>query len=725
MNYESKTNLYLLISKVFSPSYSKKALEKYLKLSFASLSMSNNSIPFITFHKLMRLPLLISRHLYRVFSKGTSTMNFNCFYSGLLALYLGTFDQRLAIIFTICDCDQDGKIIKEDILLFLKYFHSFINGNKHNSSFDFIKDTINTVFNNYQSLTLIQLKQESVLNSDLVMLLIIYFNYTNPFKIQNVKLFEKKLIKTSKNLPSFNQCLKDVYESLSDSSAELFSYININFNENLQYVPVVLLDNNNDIESLDQFEVDLHKIIDDYGSFQKIQAKFIAINDDFESLNTRESSHNDIPAKHQTVNISKSCFTKTETEVINEPVKLNYNLNTLISGAQLFPCHPMQRNNNDNNSKEYSYLSIKGQLKIKEELTVVIVTLVNRDLFIWHKKTILEVVNMSNYQIGQETLNKEDSIFDNIDANYSIILLPKYSAYLTPKRIYCNDKNTLDGFILKAQTMLNQRKINCYYEFEREIYKGDNSYILKGKSLSDMNQTVAVKIISKKVVDDAIVEMIETEREIFMLLMNNNNENVIRALDVFETANFYYFVSEYLPNGTLTNYLDTKGFCNKEESFNYLMKQIVNGLKFLHSYGIIHRDLKSDNILISNDEDTTVYKITDFGLSKIVAYSEKATEPCGSLCYTAPEVLNQNPYTYSVDIWSLGVLLYFSWYRRFPFFDTQNNLIKITEKIKKGFYKFPSYNSSKSPISNISDYDVQRSITQCLQVIPANRPVFS
>jgi len=72
----------------------------------------------------------------------------------------------------------------------------------------------------------------------------------------------------------------------------------------------------------------------------------------------------------------------------------------------------------------------------------------------------------------------------------------------------------------------------------------------------------------------------------------------------------------------------------------------------------VHRDLKLENIMMTDGDDRGKPKIVDFGLSKIIGPTETASEPFGTLGYVAPEVLKKQPYTYSCDIWSLGCILY-------------------------------------------------------------------
>ena len=78
----------------------------------------------------------------------------------------------------------------------------------------------------------------------------------------------------------------------------------------------------------------------------------------------------------------------------------------------------------------------------------------------------------------------------------------------------------------------------------------------------------------------------------------------------------------------------------------------------MHNLGILHRDLKLENIMMSSNEEEAVPKLADFGLSKIIGPGEMSTDSYGTVGYCSPEVLKKEPYSYSCDIWSMGCIFH-------------------------------------------------------------------
>lgn len=103
------------------------------------------------------------------------------------------------------------------------------------------------------------------------------------------------------------------------------------------------------------------------------------------------------------------------------------------------------------------------------------------------------------------------------------------------------------------------------------------------------------------------------------------------------------------------------------------------GLKYLHNYGIVHRDLKLENIMMTDTSEQSVPKLVDFGLAKMIGPNEKAEEPFGTLGYVAPEILEKKPYSFQCDMWSLGCIVYALLCSSLPFdHDSQKETIRMT-----------------------------------------------
>jgi serine/threonine protein kinase len=129
----------------------------------------------------------------------------------------------------------------------------------------------------------------------------------------------------------------------------------------------------------------------------------------------------------------------------------------------------------------------------------------------------------------------------------------------------------------------------------------------------------------------------------------------------------------------LFDYIAKRDYVLPEERAKSIMFQIIQGVHYLHSFGIVHRDLKLENIMMSDQKEQASPKIVDFGLSKIIGPNETANEPFGTLGYVAPEVLKKQPYTFSCDIWSLGCILYALLSGSLPFdHNDQKELMRMT-----------------------------------------------
>ncbi len=143
---------------------------------------------------------------------------------------------------------------------------------------------------------------------------------------------------------------------------------------------------------------------------------------------------------------------------------------------------------------------------------------------------------------------------------------------------------------------------------------------------------------------------------------------------------------EYCPGGTLFNFLKKRDYNLNEKVCCNIIYKICLAVNYFHSYGIAHRDLKLDNVLMTSEDDEADIRILDFGLGKIIGPNEKCIEPYGTVIYCAPEIILCQPYTKIVDSWSIGIIAYILLFGRIPFYDESKSVIrKLIVKSKPVF----------------------------------------
>eukprot|EP01097_Dermamoeba_algensis_P009413 TRINITY_DN6616_c0_g1_i1.p1 TRINITY_DN6616_c0_g1~~TRINITY_DN6616_c0_g1_i1.p1 ORF type:complete len:316 (-),score=54.94 TRINITY_DN6616_c0_g1_i1:206-1153(-) len=219
------------------------------------------------------------------------------------------------------------------------------------------------------------------------------------------------------------------------------------------------------------------------------------------------------------------------------------------------------------------------------------------------------------------------------------------------------------------------------YDFVRKIGAGASSLVLEAVNRKT-GERRAVKVVRKSTLDRD--ELVSLRREIHNL-HKVNHPHIVRLIDVFETGDEVYLVTELVEGGELFEQVIKRGRYTEKEAARILV-QIISAVDYLHSQGIAHRDLKLENILTTGQSETEFVKIADFGLSKNFA-DEKLTTCVGSAGYVAPEILlGGGQYDKSVDIWSVGVILYILLSGFPPFHaDNETGMLKKIQNIEYNF----------------------------------------
>ncbi|XP_037536623.1 serine/threonine-protein kinase ULK1a [Nematolebias whitei] len=199
------------------------------------------------------------------------------------------------------------------------------------------------------------------------------------------------------------------------------------------------------------------------------------------------------------------------------------------------------------------------------------------------------------------------------------------------------------------------------FEFNRKNLIGHGAFaiVFKGRHKEKRDWEVAIKCINKK---NLAKSQSLLGKEI-KILKELKHDNIVRLLDYQEMGGSVYLVMEYCNGGDLSEYLHSKGALS-EDTIRAFLQQIAQAMKVLQSKGILHRDLKPQNILLCHPEGrrsssiNTSIKIADFGFARHLQTNTMAATLCGSPMYMAPEVIMSQNYDAKADLWSIGTIVY-------------------------------------------------------------------
>lgn len=183
-----------------------------------------------------------------------------------------------------------------------------------------------------------------------------------------------------------------------------------------------------------------------------------------------------------------------------------------------------------------------------------------------------------------------------------------------------------------------------------------------------MNTQVAIKIVNKlstpkEVVERFLPREIETMKAV-------DNEHIVKLHEVIETPETIFFIMELADRGDLLDFINERKYLSERLARGFF-SDLVKGIDHCHSRGVVHRDLKCENLLLDSHMRL---KISDFGFAR--KYNGNLRTFCGSFAYAAPEVILGNPYNGPLaDIWSMGVILYAMVTGRLPFKDTSTSVL--------------------------------------------------
>ncbi|XP_036376255.1 NUAK family SNF1-like kinase 1 [Megalops cyprinoides] len=233
----------------------------------------------------------------------------------------------------------------------------------------------------------------------------------------------------------------------------------------------------------------------------------------------------------------------------------------------------------------------------------------------------------------------------------------------------------------------HHHKHNLKHRYELLETLGRGTYGKVKKAIErHSGREVAIKSIRKEKIKDE-QDMVHIRREI-EIMSSLRHPHIISIYEVFENKDKIVIVMEYASKGELYDYISDRRRLSERETRRFF-RQIVSAVHYCHKNGVVHRDLKLENVLL--DENCNI-KIADFGLSNLYHKDKLLQTFCGSPLYASPEIVNGRPYHGpEVDSWALGVLLYTLVYGTMPFDGGDHkNLIR---QISNGEYREPTQSS--------------------------------
>ena len=242
---------------------------------------------------------------------------------------------------------------------------------------------------------------------------------------------------------------------------------------------------------------------------------------------------------------------------------------------------------------------------------------------------------------------------------------------------------SIDEFNTPSKSFKHNYKKLC------KLGNGSFGKVYKAKE-NDTEKIVAVKQISINNSEfnyDLILKEIN-------VLSSISHPNIVKYYKYYEENERIYIIMEYLEGGTLKDFIKDEKNKITEDICRIITTQILNALNHLHYIcDICHRDIKPENIMFRYKDNIKSIKLIDFGLSSNSFENKNYLENCGTLIYMAPEQISNKIYSKSVDIWSVGIILYMLLNNgKNPFYNKGETREKIIQKIRNKKVEFDDKN---------------------------------
>lgn len=289
---------------------------------------------------------------------------------------------------------------------------------------------------------------------------------------------------------------------------------------------------------------------------------------------------------------------------------------------------------------------------------------------------------------------------ENIDNNNSPVFYadPKCHKYYVSKVLASMRKDTMRCSNNSSPTNYAEKLFKKHWEIvgNKSLGVGSSATVFAAVSTIDPRVKVAVKMLDKMKLSLSMSKkrkLLVMSRNEASLIQKLNHPNIAKFVAYYETNSHIYIISEHCDGGELFEYIIDRPEGLNENEGKIITRQLAAALSHMHQRGVMHRDVKPENILLERKNDLSSIKFIDFGLSREAKESQSFLGTAG---YVAPEMAsnsyNCGVYDSSVDMWALGVTLYaaLTGYMPFEESDEGDSLARGVERIQEQTVQFPS-----------------------------------
>ena len=752
---------------------------------------ANNHFDTYTFQELIGIPMIVSDKLYYTFTMHQEKqLTYQEFSSGLYDLLFGDIDDKMSIVFDLLDFDGDGAINSEDVFLILSHFHLIDNTTE-------TIHLIEKIITNFFGINKYKLDKENCFNIkknfDVLLLVLLFLNKYITV-ISDMELFQYEQITKRKNndkngLSSYNVYTLDDYEEMEyKPTITLFNYLELTeFGKKKKKVYEYedsdseedLDEEDEDLDALHNFSMDFQELRDRFinqcsyeprlltstfscSFFQEERAKMkeqkkedsvklldeILMNQSYKKMKFKEKRRND--GKDKSENNTKDRKSDDIKSIgnntnVGESTNVDSTSNMNVYRRAITNLYGIRKTTSKLRNKiELILFKKKEGKKSKNQVKLLLCGHYifyyknNRGNFLYKK--IIPINSLF------ATKTKKDDVI-----NFSLL---SYLHNLEIRKDFYSEKiEDVNKFYSKFNRNKMFRDMKKEYYFKAKVGEGKFGQVILAERYSD-KKLLAIKAVQKGYQSIEEYKINRWEIDIFKMLQNVIHPKVIKCVDLYECEYQIFFVYEYIASGDLRKISKELKLFPQYYTINTILKlsmQMIEGFKVLHKYGVIHRDIKTTNMVIDippiSDNNSMkigldlelsnigngILKIIDFGLSRILGKYEYSNDPYGSLCFKAPELIEHLPYDFKVDIWAIGVTIYYLVYKELPYEKGSKEEIKyniVHEDVpfhRNIFINNFTYYDGTTKLESIDSNEIKSSILfslmkDCLEKNPDYRP---